>query len=124
MKSLRLLSLAALLTTGLAAGSMAAGQDSSAGGPEASGSKQQNTPATGSAAPTNQRMSNGGVAGLSAQTPGNGKNILGSSARPVRRSRMQPIRTAQRPTAAAAVATEPIRPNFGPGGVPRPRQQD
>ena len=29
MKSLRLLSLAALLTTGLAAGSMAAGQDSS-----------------------------------------------------------------------------------------------
>ena len=73
MKSLRLLSLAALLTTGLAAVSMAAGQDSSGGGPESSGSKQQNTPATGSAAPTNQRMSNGGVAGLSAQTPGNGK---------------------------------------------------
>ena len=72
MKSLRLLSLAALLTTGLAAGSMAASQDSSAG-PEGTGTKQQNTPATGSAAPTNQRMSNGGVAGLSAQTPGNGK---------------------------------------------------
>ena len=76
MKSLRLLSLAALLTTGLAAGSMAASQDSSAG-PEGTGTKQQNTPATGSAAPTNQRMSNGGVAGLSAQTPGNGKAYPG-----------------------------------------------
>ena len=74
MKSLRLLSLAALLTTGLAAVSMAAGQDF----PESSGSKQQNTPATGSAAPmTNQRMSNGGVAGMSAQTPGNGQKYPG-----------------------------------------------
>ena len=74
MKSLRLLSLAALLTTGLAAVSMAAGQDS----PESSGSKQQNTPATGSAAPmTNQRMSNGGIAGMSAQTPGNGQKYPG-----------------------------------------------
>ena len=78
MKSLRLLSLAALLTTGLAAVSMAAGPDSSGGGPEASGSKQQNAPATGSAAPmTNQRMSNGGVAGMSAQTPGNGQKYPG-----------------------------------------------
>jgi hypothetical protein len=69
MKSLRLLSFAALLTTGTAAMSMAATDASQ----ESSRSKQQNMPATGSAAPaTNQRMSNGGVAGLSAQTPGNG----------------------------------------------------
>jgi hypothetical protein len=84
MKSLRLLSLAALLTTGTAAMSMAATDAS----PESSGSKsvtgtqtrsqQQNVPATGSAAPmTNQRMSNGGVAGLSAQTPGNGNKYPG-----------------------------------------------
>jgi hypothetical protein len=74
MKSLRLLSLAALLTTGTAAVSMAATDAS----PESSGSKQQNVPATGSAAPaTNQRMSNGGVAGLSAQTPGNGNKYPG-----------------------------------------------
>jgi len=56
----------------LAAVSMAASQDQTSG-PESTDSKRQNTPATGSAAPaTNQRMSNGGVAGLSAQTPGNG----------------------------------------------------
>jgi hypothetical protein len=84
MKSLRLLSLAALLTTGAAAVSMAATD----AGPESAGSKsitgtqtrsqQQSVPATGSAAPmTNQRMSNGGAGGLSAQTPGNGNPYPG-----------------------------------------------
>jgi hypothetical protein len=85
MKSLRLLSLAALLATGTAAVSMAATGDTSESSDSKSitgtqtRSQQESVPATGSAAPmTNQRMSNGGVAGMSAQTPGNGNPYPGA----------------------------------------------